>query len=95
MNNGLYRAFWRLHFYAGLIVLPVLGVAIYLIAKGRGMAGRDFEQARAAQAEFDGYVKSVAASSGSAAEIDKAKRLLDNGTIDQAEYESLKAKALA
>jgi hypothetical protein len=89
--SGWAKAAWTLF----VIVLPFLGVAIYLIAKGRGMAGRDFEQARAAQAEFDGYVKSVAASSGSAAEIDKAKRLLDDGAIDQTEYESLKAKALA
>ena len=59
------------------------------------MAGRDVQHSRAQQAEFDGYVKSVAGSSGPAAEIDKAKRLLDNGAIDQAEYEALKAKALA
>jgi hypothetical protein len=89
--SGWTKAAWTLF----VILVPFLGVLIYLIAKGKGMAGRDIEQARAQQQEFDGYVKSVASSSGPAAEIDKAKRLLDDGAIDQAEYEALKAKALA
>jgi hypothetical protein len=89
--SGWAKAAWTVF----VIVLPFVGVLIYLIAKGKGMAGRDVEQSRTAQAEFDDYVNSVAGSSGPAAEIDKAKRLLDNGAIDQTEYESLKAKALA
>src|SRR5687767_9532255 len=52
-----------------LIVLPFLGVLIYLIANGQEMGRREVEQSRAARAEFDDYVKSVAAPEGPAAEI--------------------------
>jgi hypothetical protein len=79
-----------------VIILPYLGVFIYLIAEHQGMADRNVQQAKASQAQFDDYVKSVAASGGgAAAEIDRAKQLLDSGAITQAEFESLKAKALA
>ena len=80
-----------------VIVLPYLGVFIYLIANHDGIAERNVKEAKASQAQFDDYVKSVAASGGggAAAEIDKAKQLLDSGAITQAEFESLKAKALA
>ena len=77
-----------------VIVLPYLGVFVYLIAQHQGMADRQAEQAQAAQSQFDDYVKGVAASSGAAGEIEKAKQLLDSGAISQAEYDSLKAKAL-
>jgi hypothetical protein len=78
-----------------VIVLPFLGVLIYLIANGAAMGHRDVEQSRAAQAQFDDYVKTVADKPGPAAEIDKAKQLLDSGAIDRAEYDTIKAKALA
>ena len=81
-----------------LIVLPFLGVLVYLIAQSKGMAERRAADAQAAQSQFDDYVKNVAASGGeggSASEISKAKALLDNGTITQAEFDALKAKALA
>jgi membrane protease subunit (stomatin/prohibitin family) len=78
-----------------VVVLPYLGVFIYLIAQGSHMAERRAKQSQAAQSEFDDYVKNVAASSGPAAEIDKAKQLLDSGAITQAEFDSIKAKALA
>jgi hypothetical protein len=77
-----------------VIVLPYLGVFVYLIAQHQGMADRQAEQAQAAQSQFDDYVKGVAASSGPAGEIERAKQLLDSGAISQAEYDSLKAKAL-
>jgi hypothetical protein len=77
-----------------VIVLPYLGVFVYLIAQHQGMADRQADQAQAAQSQFDDYVKGVAASSGPAGEIEKAKQLLDSGAISQAEYDSLKAKAL-
>ena len=78
-----------------VIILPFLGVFVYLISQGQGMAHRDQRQAADAQAQFDDYVRNVSASSGSAAEIEKAKSLLDSGAITQAEFEALKAKALA
>ena len=79
-----------------VIILPFLGVFVYLIAEGHKMANRDMEQAQASQQQFDQYVRSVSAGSGgSAAEIEKAKGLLDSGAITQAEFDALKAKALA
>jgi len=78
-----------------LIVLPFLGALIYLIAHGDGMAERRAQDVQGQRAQMDDYVRSVAGSGGAAAEIDKAKQLLDSGAIDQAEYEALKAKALA
>jgi hypothetical protein len=78
-----------------LIVLPFLGVFIYLIAHGSEMATRSARQASDNQAQFDDYVRNVAGSDGPAAEIDRAKKLLDEGTINQAEYDSIKGKALA
>jgi hypothetical protein len=78
-----------------LIVVPFLGALIYLIAQHDGMAERSAQQAQAQQQQFDTYVKSVAADGGAAAEIEKAKGLLDSGAISQAEFDALKAKALA
>jgi hypothetical protein len=78
-----------------VIVLPFLGVLVYLIGNGSEMARRDMENAQAARAEFDDYVKSAAGSGGPAAEIDKGKQLLDSGAITQAEFDVIKAKAIA
>jgi hypothetical protein len=78
-----------------VVVLPFLGVLIYLIANGEEMGRREVEQSRAAGAAFDDYVKSVALASGPAAEIETAKQLLDSGAISQAEFDAIKAKALA
>ena len=78
-----------------LIVLPFLGALVYLIAQHDGMADRTAKQARAQREQADEYVRSVAGSGGPAAEIDKAKQLLDSGAITQAEFEAIKAKALA
>jgi hypothetical protein len=78
-----------------LIILPFLGALIYLIAQSDGMAERRAQDVQGQRAQMDDYVRSVAGSGGPAAEIDKAKALLDSGAIDQAEYEALKAKALA
>jgi hypothetical protein len=90
-TSGWVKAGWIVF----VIVLPFLGVLVYLIANGKGMAERDQSDATAAKAQFDDYVKSVAASEGPAAEIEKAKRLLDSGAITQAEFEAIKAKAVA
>jgi predicted PurR-regulated permease PerM len=78
-----------------VLILPFLGVFIYLISQGQGMAERDMSQAQASQAQFDDYVRTVSSSGGSADEIAKAKQLLDSGAITQAEFDAIKAKALA
>ena len=77
-----------------VIVLPYLGVFVYLISQHEGMTKRNLERARAQQAQFDDYVRETAGG-GAAAEIDKAKKLLDSGAITQAEFDAIKQKALA
>lgn len=92
--GGWHKAAWIVF----LIILPFLGVLVYLIAQSKGMAERRMKEAQDAQAQFDSYVQQVASEkggSGAAHEIEKAKALLDSGTITQAEFDSLKAKALA
>jgi hypothetical protein len=78
-----------------VIVLPFLGVFLYLITQGDKMGQRNLAHARAQQAHFDDYVRETAGSGGAAAEIEKAKQLLDSGAITQTEYEAIKQKALA
>jgi hypothetical protein len=78
-----------------VIILPFLGVFIYLISQGDNMAERNVRQAQTQQAQFDEYVRSTAGGGGAAAEIEKANQLLASGAITQAEYDALKAKALA
>jgi hypothetical protein len=88
--NGWWKALWILF----LIFVPFLTVLVYLIARGRGMAERSAREQRQVQRATDDYIKQVAGASP-ADEITKAKQLLDNGTITQDEYASLKAKILA
>ncbi len=76
-----------------IIVLPFLGVLVYLIAQHDGMRERAIAQAQAQQAAFDDYVRDAAG--GAATEIAKAKELLDSGAITQAEFDAIKAKAVA
>ena len=76
-----------------VILLPYLGVLVYLIANHDGMADRNIQQVQKQQEATDAYIKSVAG--GAAGEIEKAKGLLDSGAITQAEFDSIKAKALA
>jgi hypothetical protein len=78
-----------------VIILPFLGVFIYLITQGDRIGERDARDMQVAQGQFDDYVRSVAGSGGPAAEIERAKQLLDNGTITQQEFDAIKAKALA
>lgn len=79
-----------------LIFLPVLGSLIYLVARGKGMAERSAKQAQAAQAAQVAYIQSVAGTASSPADqVARAKQLLDAGTINQQEFEQMKAKALA
>jgi len=92
-SSGWAKAAWAVF----LIFLPFLGALIYLIANGSEMTERRVRDAQASQAQFDEYVKSVAGDGGggAASEIERAKALLDNGTITQEEFAKLKAKALA
>lgn len=89
--SGWGKAMWTVF----LIVLPFIGALTYLIAQHDGMAERQAEAARGQKAQMDDYVRSVASNGGPAAEIDKAKKLLDSGAINQTEFDALKAKALA
>jgi len=90
-SSGFGKVLWIIF----IIILPFLGVFIYLIANHDGMTERNVQKMQAQQAQMDQYVKSVAGSGGAAAEIEKAKGLLDSGAISQAEFDSIKAKALA
>jgi hypothetical protein len=87
--SGWGKAGWTVF----VILLPYLGVLVYLIANGKGMAERNVAAVQAAQSQTDDYIRTVAG--GSAEQIAKAKGLLDSGAITQAEFEQLKAKALA
>ena len=80
-----------------VIIIPWLGILVYLIARGHGMQERQLEQVKAAQQAQNDYVRSVAAESSKSAadEIASAKGLLDSGAITQAEFEQLKARVLA
>ena len=87
--GGVTKALWVIF----VVVLPWLGVLIYLIVEHDGMRERSLKQAQAQKDAFDDYVRD--ASGGSAGEIAKAKALLDDGTITQAEFDALKAKAVS
>jgi Short C-terminal domain/Phospholipase_D-nuclease N-terminal len=76
------------------IVLPFLGVFVYLISQNEGMTSRNIERARGERRQLDEYVRETAGG-GAAQEIEKAKQLLDNGTISQAEFDAIKQRALA
>ena len=89
--GGGMKAIWIIF----VIVLPYLGVLIYLIANHDGMADRNIAHMQKQQQATDQYIQSVAGSGGAAAEIEKAKGLLDSGAITQAEFDALKQKALA
>jgi hypothetical protein len=78
-----------------VILLPFLGVFIYLVAEGKGMAERNVRQVQASQAEMDSYIRSVSGSSSATDQIAQAKQLFDSGAISQAEFDQIKAKALA
>ena len=77
------------------ILVPFLGVFVYLITQNVGMTERQLDRTRAQREQFDDYVRQTASSGGAAAEIEKGKQLLDSGAITQAEFETMKQKALA
>jgi len=89
--SGWFKVLWII----GLVVLPFITALIYIIVRGPGMTERSIAQINRAQKETEEYVRSVAGTTQSPAEqIAAAKALLDAGTINDAEYQQLKAKAL-
>ena len=87
--GGFAKAAWVVF----VVILPWLGVLIYLIVEHDGMRDRSMQQAEAQKDAFDDYVRDTAG--GSADEIARAKALLDEGTITQAEFDAMKAKAVS
>jgi hypothetical protein len=88
--SGWAKAAWVIF----VALVPWIGVLVYLIAQHDGMQERSLKEAQANKRAVDDYVRETAGG-GSAAEIARAKELRDAGTITDAEFETLKAKALA
>jgi hypothetical protein len=89
--SGWGKAAWVIF----VVILPWIGVLVYLIANHTGMAERRAQDTQVAQAQFDQYVRQAAGKGGPASEIETAKGLLDSGAISQQEFDAIKAKALA
>jgi hypothetical protein len=89
--GGWAKAGW----VAFMVVLPFLGVFVYLITQHKHMAERNAAQFEAAQAQQETYIKSVAGRGGATEEIARGKELLDSGAITQSEFDTLKVRALA
>ena len=88
--SGWWKAAWVIF----IIVLPFLGVLIYLIARGQGMAERSMQQAQQQQDQFDTYVRQTAGGASSADELQKLADLKEKGTISDDEYDKMKAKII-
>jgi hypothetical protein len=90
--SGVGKGLWCLF----VILLPWLGVLVYLIARGPGMADRSARQAAANEQQFRSYVRDVAASSGPsvADELERLTHLREQGTITTDEYELAKQQVL-
>ena len=89
--GGFAKALWSIF----VILVPFLGVFIYLIARGHHMAERDMADAQSREQAFQSYVKDVAGSTGTAEELTKLADLKDRGVISDAEFQQQKAKILA
>ena len=89
--SGLAKAVWLI----AMIFFPLATAVIYLIARGKGMAKRDYQARLQVQTAQDEYIRSVASPSSPSAEIAQAKSLLDSGVLTQAEFEAIKQKAMA
>jgi hypothetical protein len=88
--SGWGKAAWIIF----VIVLPYLGVFVYLITEHKGMTERTLRQQQAAKSQMDQYVRSVAGSDPTE-QIAKGEELLKQGTISQAEFDQIKQSALA
>ena len=90
--GGFSKALWVIF----VILLPFLGILIYLIARGHSMAERDYQDASARDQAFQEYVRSAAGTGGgSAEELTKLADLRDRGVINEAEFQAQKARLLA
>ncbi|HEX5201630.1 SHOCT domain-containing protein [Paractinoplanes rhizophilus] len=92
--SGVGKTLWSLF----LIILPLLGMLVYLIVRGGGMSDRALRDATEAQKRQEAYIRSVASPAdgkrSATEEIASAKSLLDSGAITAAEFDRLKANAL-
>ena len=88
--SGWGKAAWTIL----VILIPFLGVLTYLIVNSDGMAERGAKEAEQSQAQVDDYIRQTAGN-GAASEIAKGKELLDQGVINQAEFDKIKARAVA
>jgi hypothetical protein len=88
--SGWAKAGWLLF----IVVLPFLGLLVYLIARGPRMAERAARQQEASRRAMDEYIRTTAGGTGPASELAAAKSLLDEGAISQAEFDALKRKIL-
>ncbi len=89
--GGLGKALWSIF----VVLVPFLGVFVYLIAHGHDMTQRDIDRAQQNDTEFRAYVQGAAGSSGSADELAKLAGLRDSGVITEQEFAAQKAKVLA
>jgi hypothetical protein len=88
--SGLAKVVWIIF----IIILPYLGVFVYLIAEHKGMTERSIKEQKAAQTEMDQYVRLVAGADPTE-QIAKGQELLNQGAITQAEFDQIKQKALS
>jgi hypothetical protein len=89
--GGWAKAGWTVF----VILVPIIGSLVYIVAEGKGMAQRKVRAASHARVRFDDHVRSAAGSTNSAEQITRGKELLDSGVLTQAEFEALKRKSLA
>jgi hypothetical protein len=78
-----------------LVLFPLIGLLVYVIARGPGMAERSQRENAAAQAEFDQYVRDVSGGGGAASELERAAALHTAGKLSDDEYAALKTKILS
>jgi hypothetical protein len=89
--GGLAKAFWTIF----VIVIPMLGVLIYLIARGGSMHERAVQRAQQQDQAFQAYVQEAAGPSSAADELSRLADLKASGAITEEEFQVAKAKALA
>jgi hypothetical protein len=90
-TGGFAKVLWMIF----IIVLPFLGVFVYIVVEHKGMTERSIKQQESTQAQVEEYLRSAAAQGDPSEQIAKAKALLDQGAIDQAEFDHIKQQALA